>query len=217
MSHQHSRPTGRRRGARRHPDALRALAIVGLALLLPRTALAQQRAAARDTGVAPGTVTLAGVVRDSAGSALSGAEVRVAGAHSTLSDAHGGFVLRDIPVRATGPDTLSLVVRRIGYEPASVRVAVEHAGLRIDLAVTLLPDIVRLGTIAVEGNAYDRPLPAVGHDRRQRVGYGRFIGPDYLAHFGGSGVSTLPREIPRVMVEREHGETFVYGLGGPPD
>jgi hypothetical protein len=97
--------------------------------------------------VPPGTVTLAGVVRDSAGLPLSGAEVRVGTAYSAHSDARGAFLLPGIPVRADGPDTLALVVRHIGFEPTSVRVAVARAGLRIDLVVTLLPDMVRLGNV----------------------------------------------------------------------
>lgn len=167
------------------------------ALLL--AALPLLAAVAHAQGEAPAaarTVTLAGIVRDTADRPLSGAEVWVGDAHATMSGEDGTFQLAGIPA-----DTLVLRVRRIGYRPAEVLLAAD-AGVRVELAVRLVPAAVELGTIVVEGRAMDTRLWQSGFYDRQKMGRGTYFGPEFLARHGGS-MSGLLREVPSVTVVRD--------------
>jgi len=143
------------------------------------------------------TVTLVGVVRDTAGRSLSGAEVRAGARQFTISDADGRFVLEGV-----APDTIQLLVRRIGYLPAEV-VLEARAGLRVELAVKLVPSVTELGTITVNGVRMDTRLWTSGFYDRQKLGSGTFFTPEYLERHAGS-VGSLLREAPSVTVVRDY-------------
>ena len=217
----HERAAPERRAARRSPSAARAArAPLALAAMLalagaPATLDAQAR----------GTFTLAGSVVDTTGAPVQGAEVRLVprGTEPTavatrslsarsaapgtfaLSDASGDFVLRNVPT-----DTVQLVVRRIGFHPASVEVAPGAAGATADFEVALVPNAVQLSTVVVEGRAYDERLWDAGFYKRARLGAGRYYDPEFLATYAG-GISTLLRETPRVMVDRVNSQDYAYG------
>jgi hypothetical protein len=142
------------------------------------------------------TVTLVGLVRDTAGHSLSGAEVRAGATQFTLTGADGRFVLEGV-----APDTIQLLVRRIGYKPADV-VLEAAAGLRVELAVKLVPAAVELGTVVVEGRRMDTRLLQSGFYEREKLGLGTYFSPDYLEHHGGS-MDALMREVPSVRVTRD--------------
>jgi hypothetical protein len=170
-----------------------------VALLLAHPLWAQEPTPVVDSTVpslAARTVTLAGVVRDTAGHPLSGAEVRAGARQLTISDAAGRFELGGV-----APDTIQLLVRRIGYLPAEV-VLEAQAGLRVELAVKLVPATVELGTVVVEGRRMDTRLLQSGFYDRQKLGLGTYFTPDYLAHHGGS-MDALMREVPSVRVTRD--------------
>lgn len=188
--------------------ALPVLQLVALLVVfaIPTAAHGQVQRQVIDSTAAQGTITLAGTVRDSAGRGLDGAEVRAGPSHSTITDARGHFVLSGVPF-----DTVQLVARRIGFEPASVTVAVTGPGLRVELAVTLMPNAVQLGTIVVEGKTYEKPLWDAGYYRRERLGRGKFFGPEFLDTFGGADLGSLLRVVPRVMVDRVNNESYAYG------
>lgn len=165
-----------------------------------------------DSRVASGTVTLTGTVRDATGRPIVGAEARVDQRRAALSDPSGHFLLRDVPV---GP--VELVVRRIGYERATLNFAPEQPGVRIELAVRLTASSFTLPSVLVEGKAYDQELWDAGFYKRQRVGSGTYFDPDFLQHFGGASVATLVREVPRIYVERYHDQEYAYGrVAGAP-
>ena len=177
--------------------------LIGLVGAMP--AGAQVRSRLPDSTVAAGTVTVAGVVRSVAGHPLAGAELRIGQRLRTYSDSTGAFTMRGVP-----PGALQLLARRIGHQPTSIDLETASAGQRIDVDVRLAPTTARLETIIVEGEAVDRGLFDAGYYRRARTARGRFLDPDFLATFGGSGVSTLARETPRVMVEGSNGEFYAY-------
>ncbi|HEU4631495.1 MAG TPA: carboxypeptidase-like regulatory domain-containing protein [Gemmatimonadaceae bacterium] len=164
------------------------------------------RQQAVDPNVAPGTLTLTGAVSDAAGRPVVGAEAQVDGRRSALTDTTGRFTLRGVPF---GPATL--VVRRIGYERAAMDVAPTQPGLRVELAVRLAESSFRLPSVLVEGKAYDQGLWKAGFYKRQRVGFGTYFDPDFLAHYGGASLATLVREVPRVHVERHGNQEYAYG------
>ncbi len=141
-------------------------------------------------------VTIAGVVRDTTGRDLLGAEVR-AGGRWVTSGPDGRFVLDSVP-----PDTIPLQIRRIGYAVEEV-LLVANPGDRVEIAVRLTPIEVTLGTIVVEGKRMDTYLLKTGWYDRERLGMGVRFDPDYMAHFGGS-VSGLLYNVPGVRVQRDH-------------
>lgn len=154
------------------------------------------------------TSVVTGIVRDTLGRPLAAAEVRI-GDLSDFSDAEGRF-----RVEGVKPDTLDLIVRRIGYVPASVLIAID-AGVTVELAVTLVPLVVELGTIVVEGRTLDRRLWREGFYARQRAGHGTFLGPEQLERFRGQPLSSLVRRAPAVTVQRGRaGKAIALGKFG---
>ena len=153
-------------------------------------------------------VTLVGVVRDTAGRPLAGAEVRAGATQITLSDADGTFLLTGVE-----PDTVQLLVRRIGYRPADVVLAAS-AGLRVELLVRMVPAAVELGTITIEGRTMDTRLWQSGFYDRQKVGSGTFFDPEFLARHRGT-MDGLMRDAPGVRVQRDrYGRTVALGRFG---
>lgn len=165
----------------------------------PRTAPPEPVPVFTDTG----GVTLRGVVRDTAGRPLVGAQVSAAGA-TTITEADGRFELRD--VRA---DTIHFLVRRIGHEPAALRLA-PPGGLIVDVVVTLVPNVVELGTIVIDGRALDRRLWTEGYYRRAALGHGTYLGPEELGRY--SSLETALRMVPSVRMERSmDGRVMAFG------
>ena len=205
-------PLPARRASSPRPPRLAAVARLCAALtaaaLAPIAALgAQQLAPPAAADSLRGTVTLAGVVRDTAGRVLSGAEVRAGVDQFTITGADGQFVLQGV-----APDTIQLLVRRIGYLPANV-VLEAKAGLRVELAVTLMPAVTELGTITVEGRKMDTRLWQSGFYQRAKLGWGTFFSPDELDHYGAT-LSSLVREVPSVrVVHGLYGSAVAYGPG----
>ena len=188
------------------PVRVARLAAAALLLLGAPAAGAQEVVrTAPDSTVARGTMTLVGTVTDGAGTPLLGAEASVDERRRTaLSDAGGAFVLRGLPA-----GRVHLWVRRIGHRPVSFDVTAA-AGTRVEVAVRMTPTALRLAEVIVEGKAYDQALWDAGFYRRERMTRGRFLDGDYMANFGGAGVSTLLRDTPRVLLERQGTEYFAY-------
>ena len=184
--------------------ACRTLAVALLLLAAPALLGAQVVRESPDSTAARGTVTLAGTVTDPAGRPLLGAEASVGERQRALTDTAGAFVLRGVPA-----GTVHLWVRRIGHRPVSFDVTAA-AGTRVEVAVRMTPTALRLAEVIVEGKAYDQALWDAGFYRRERMTRGRFLDGDYMANFGGAGVSTLLRDTPRVLLERQGTEYFAY-------
>lgn len=159
-----------------------------------------------DTTLAADAVTLRGIVRDTAGRPLLGAQVMTAEA-TTITDADGRFELRDL--RA---DTLHLLIRRIGHQPASITLAPDR-GVIVEFAATLVPTVVELGTIVVEGRTMERTLWRNGFYDRERAGHGTYFGPEELGRH--SSVVTALRMTPSVQVSRTmDGRAIAMGRSG---
>lgn len=141
------------------------------------------------------TVTIKGVVRDTSGRTLPGAEVR-SGERFTLTSDSGTFVLAGLT-----PDTVALTVRRIGFRPVETAFVI-RPGLTVSVAVRMTPSEVTLGTIVVEGQQVDARLWKSGFYQRAKLGMGTFFTPEDLKH-RGSSVSALIAEVPSVNVDRD--------------
>lgn len=157
-----------------------------LAAAAPSTGLAQDNVA---------TVSIGGIVRDTSGRLLTGAEVR-SGERFTVTSDSGRFLLADLM-----PDTVELMVRRIGYRPVATAFVI-RPGYHIDVAVKMTPSGVTLGTIVVEGKRMDAHLWKAGFYERSKLGMGTFFTPEDLEH-RGSTISGLIAEVPSVTIERD--------------
>ena len=180
-----------------HPTHVRLRATTVLALsLLARPRAGQDERASADSGASARTVMLAGVVRDTAGRPLDGAEVRVAD-RVALSEADGTFLL-SVPTR----DTVQVLVRRIGYRAANALLAVQSNVRRVELAVKMIPSAVELGTIVIEGRRMDNRLWRTGFYDRQKLGFGHLFGPEQIERHQGE-LGGLVHQVPSVRVERQ--------------
>ena len=164
-----------------------------------------------DTTLRPGRIVLSGVVRDEAGRGITGAQVQMASNITTITDDSGAFPRRELPA-----DTIRVIVRRIGYDSAMLLLPLVQPRMRHELTITL-HRTYRLSTIEVEGKSYDRLLWDKGFYQRQRTASGSFFDPDFLAHFGGSGLGSLVREVQRIDVRRINNQDYAFStVGGSP-
>lgn len=186
-----------------HASIRAAASALGVALALadasPHPARAQ--ATSRAFGIS-------GIVQDSAGRPLEGAEVFIDSQRVALTAADGAFL---IPGVKGAPAHLR--VRRLGYDVAERDVAPPIEGDRRSVVITLVPNALQLGTIVVEGQAFDTRLWNAGFYKRARLGVGRFVGPDELERFAG-GLATVLRETPRVQIERQNNQDHAYARAG---
>src|SRR5690606_28534188 len=155
------------------------------------------------------TVTLGGIVTDQTGRPLNGAEVMAGQGRFALSGSDGRFLVTGVP-----PGTGNILVRRVGYRPASIGMEIEPGG-RVGFAGAMSPLVVELGTIVIEGKRMDLHLWRNGFYTRQTRGLGTFFGPEYVSQFGGTMASLL-RGVPTVEVDRSAlgQETFYGRVGG---
>lgn len=75
----------------------------------------------------------------------------------------------------------------------------------------------RLSEIVVEGRAYDRGLWDRGFYHRQKLASGMFFDTEAITHFGGDGLGSLVRQVPRVDVRNLRGSEYAFSrIGGRP-
>ncbi|MEP6690504.1 MAG: TonB family protein [Gemmatimonadaceae bacterium] len=172
----------------RRPCVAFALA-AGIAATLPSRGVAfAQRA--------PQRAPIAGVVRDSGGTAIAGAEVSVAGtADRAESGDDGAF-----RIARPGSDSATLRVRRLGFRPTSVVVSSSAAGPG-SLLVTLVALSQSLQPIVVIGGRGAGPDRLQGFAERKREGgAGRFFTHEEIERQHLSRMSDLMRLVPGVNV-----------------
>lgn len=158
------------------------------------------------------TGTIVGVVRDSLGNRIAGAQVLLAaGGPGTQSDLEGRFELAGVPA-----GDQDVVVRRLGYRPGGRPVFVE-AGGRYDIVIELAATIQRLAPVVVRGRENLRG-PLVGFYRRMDLGQGRYFTAEMIDQRRLYTMRDLMRNVPGVRVETVRGRLFVRmrGASVPP-
>ncbi|MEO7648372.1 MAG: TonB-dependent receptor plug domain-containing protein [Gemmatimonadaceae bacterium] len=135
-----------------------------------------------------------GVVADSLGGAISGAQVVIQGSGAVaITDAAGTFRFQ----RVSGGNVV-LNVRRLGYRPGSV--AVQHAATETTVEVRLVAVAEVLPTVEVRrrGEVYDARLAGYNARRARRVGH--FITREQLDRHDSPRFADVLRSIPGVVV-----------------
>ncbi|MEK7401211.1 MAG: TonB-dependent receptor [Gemmatimonadota bacterium] len=135
---------------------------------LPRLAVLVMALAPVGVRAGAQTPTIVGVVRDSAGAPIASAEVSVMGRRAS-SDSLGRFYL-SLPAA----DTMTISVRRLGYESVSFRVtAKDIASNSIDVVMHRVA--IALDPVSVSGMEDRARTPIRGFDDRRHRGLGVFI------------------------------------------
>ncbi|MGK2934052.1 MAG: carboxypeptidase regulatory-like domain-containing protein [Gemmatimonadaceae bacterium] len=143
---------------------------------------------ASDTA-APGAA-VRGVVLDAARAPLAGARVSLnTGPDATVTDSTGSF---DLTGQRSG--TQSLVVRKVGFQPAEVIVNLSRSEPR-EVTVELAAFVPTLEAVVVEARR-GAALERIGFMERQRTGLGRFMTQDDLNKRHAIEVSDFLRYLP---------------------
>jgi len=141
-----------------------------------------------------GTGGIRGLVRDSTGQAIIGAQITIPGAKVVAeSDESGQFELAKVP-----PGMLALRFRRLGYQPDTVELLI-LAGKTIPLEVTLTRLTVSLSPVVITGRT-DLTGWRAGFYQRRDIGSGHFYTADDIEKRNPSMMSDMFRTIPGVTV-----------------
>jgi hypothetical protein len=151
------------------------------------------------------TTTLVGSVRDSAGHAVGGVEIRLNGGDlgARTNDA-GGFRIAAVPVGHT-----NITVRRLGFAPASTDVTLRIG--RIDsLVVSLTTVATRLPNLLVEDEATTRSKRLLsGFWERRSRGFGAFLTRDDIEARQATNFVDLVRLVPSTTVLTRDGRQTI--------
>ncbi|GAC1684107.1 MAG: hypothetical protein NVS9B3_02180 [Gemmatimonadaceae bacterium] len=138
---------------------------------------------------------LRGVVSDTAGTRIQGAEMAIPGTERrTHSNASGSYVLDSV-----APGEATVVARHVGYVPGSVPVRISEGGdARVDFQ--LVPLVPTLGTVTVRTHREPTDARLAGYNERRGSKLGHFITRERLARASSSQLTDLLREIPGVRI-----------------
>jgi TonB family protein len=178
--------------------------------------LAADRARAQSAGSQPppaGRGGIVGVVRDSAGVEISGAQVTISGVLGRgISGADGAFRLVGVPSGAQ-----VLVARRIGFRPDSQAVTVIPART-IEVEIRLAPAPAHIATVVVDGTPAPPPARLRGFHERRARGFGHYFTEADIARRNPMVVTDLLRSLPSVRVNQGVGQSVITfrGMRCPP-
>jgi TonB family protein len=173
---------------------MRRLRVAGIGLAVSALALAPALLGAQDT-TPRGTIS--GIVRDSSGAGIAGAEVSVAGtglrAHT---NSQGEFRLTNVPAGA-----VSVGVRRLGFVPAVASIVIA-ANETAAISVMVAPLAQSLAAIIVRG---DRRFEDYGrlagfYQRRSRSSGGHFITREQIDQRNPAQLTDLFRNVPGARI-----------------
>ena len=157
-----------------------------------------------------GSATVSGLVVDSLGSPVAGAQVAIEGTnHGTITDALGGFRLTGVrPGRAT------LAVRRIGFRAVTRSINVTPSGAaQIMVTLSPVPEVLEAVEVQAKREVYDARL--AGYlDRASKRASGHIITRDRIERSHSQRLIDVLRQVPslRLTVTRAWG-TVAYLRG----
>jgi len=160
--------------------------------------------AGRAQSAAPST-TLVGVVRDSTGHAIPGAEVRLGnGVLLARTNDAGGFRITPMPV-----GHLTLAVRRLGFAPLSTDLTLRVG--RVDsLVVSLVALAADLPSITVEDEANARSHRFLaGFWERRSQGFGSFMTREQIEARHTTSFADVVRMVPSTSITTINGRSQI--------
>ncbi len=186
------------------------LAISAAVVLVASRAAAGQLPPAPASPDAPGV--LAGIVTDSVGVGIAGANLTVlATTAQAYSDSTGRFRIAGAPA---GPHTL--VARRIGFLPETLAVSIP-SDRAIETSVRLHAAPVRIASVVVDARTrFSGPLR--GFNERRERGLGHFFTAEDISRRNPRVVTDLLRTLPGTRVSYANGQNVVNfrGMRCPP-
>jgi TonB family protein len=142
-------------------------------------------------------VPVSGMVRDTFGLAIAGAEATVEGtAIKTYTDSLGAF---RFPAVAIGHRRL--VFRRLGFRPVGMDVEVTHPGVE-DVDVLMVHTAQTLAAVRVEARGESVAPRLRGYYERKEQRVGHFITRERIERTHSFSFTDLLREIPGVTIRR---------------
>ncbi|HSQ30394.1 MAG TPA: carboxypeptidase-like regulatory domain-containing protein [Gemmatimonadaceae bacterium] len=114
--------------------------------------------------------SISGVVRDTSGLAIAGADVSIRpGVHRTRTDSTGRFVISGL-----GADKYTVVARKVGFAPTSFDVSLRKDG-HVDIGLTFDRRLPVLDTVTVTGTRECSAWSLDGFACRRHAGGGVFL------------------------------------------
>jgi TonB family protein len=141
--------------------------------------------------------TVSGMIRDSTGAGIAGAEVSVSGTNLRAhTNAEGDFRITNVPV-----GSVTLAVRRLGYAPTAITVVLSTLETSA-VSVVVTPLAQALATVVVRGDRRfeDHGRLAGFYQRRSRSSGGHFITRDQIDQRNPSQLTDLFRNVPGARV-----------------
>lgn len=168
-------------------------------------------AAAPDAGAAQDArAVVAGIVVDSVGSPVVGAQVAVEGTvHHTSTDAAGRFRLTEV---AAG--SINLLVKRIGFRAESVPVTLGPAGAtQLMVTLSVVPEVLAPVEVTEPREVYDARLYGF-ESRAAKRKNGHFITRDRIEQMSSRRLSDLLRQVPAVRLSMVRGQGMMAYIRG---
>ena len=139
---------------------------------------------------------VSGLIVDSLGAPVPGAQVVIDGtSHRTISDAMGAFRLPEVD-----PGPATLVVRRIGFKPASLGIRVSSAGAsQIMVTLSMTPAVLAPVKVAAQREVYDARLNGYFERVSKRIA-GYIITRERIERAHSQRMVDLLRQVPSVRV-----------------
>lgn len=162
---------------------------------------------------AQSATTLVGVVADSTGAPILGADVSIAGAGAqVVTDNRGQFRLLYLPA---GPVTIT--VRRLGFAPAVVQIAAPQPGIATSMVrvqLTPVPTVLLPVVIRAKHADYTGRLAGYYERLEHRYGGAYFIPRYQIDHENPQRLSQLLYHVPGITVVRGRGGSTGVRLRG---
>jgi TonB family protein len=137
---------------------------------------------------------LSGTVRDSLGAPISAAQVGVEGYTArAVSDERGNFTLRALP-RAS----LHIIVRRLGFVPATVNWAPTSNSAPLDVRLAEIAHSLAVVEVREHREPYDGRLAGFNARRSRKVGH--FITRNDIERKNGFDLTDVMRDVPGARV-----------------
>lgn len=139
--------------------------------------------------------SVSGVVRDTVGLAIAGAEVTLEGGSArAISAEDGSYVLRGLVA-----GNLRLHIRRLGFRPTVMDVEVPATGL-VDVEIRLEQVVTRLAPVSVlaRRDAFEYRLAGFYERRDRKIGH--FVSRERIERTHSFSFTDLLREIPGVKI-----------------